>query len=66
MEKLQKNESLVFVSHGMQEVASSNLVGSIVLSYAESGVYGYLPCGGAVVTLIRKAVVLPLFERSEP
>ena len=44
--------------HGMQEVASSNLVGSTVVSYAEFNTYKYLPCGSAAVTLIKKAVVL--------
>ena len=50
--------------HGMQEVARSTRVGSIVLSYAEFDTYEYLPCGSAAVTLIRKAVVL-LFLKGE-
>ena len=39
--------------HGMQEVVSSILVGSIVVSYAEFETYEYLPCGSAAVTLIQ-------------
>jgi hypothetical protein len=38
--------------HGMQEVARSTRVGSIVVSYAEFNTYEYLPCGSAAVTLI--------------
>ena len=41
--------------HGMQEVASSNLVGSIVVSCAEFGVYEYSHTCDAVVTLYRKS-----------
>jgi len=54
--KLQKNQYLTQVSHGMQEVARSTRVGSIVVSYAEFNTYEYLPCGSAAVTLIKKAV----------
>ncbi len=53
---LQKNASLMSASHGMQEVAGSIPVGSIVVSYAEFGDYEYSSCGDAVVTLIKKAV----------
>ena len=42
--------------HGMQEVVSSNLIGSIDVSYAEFNTYEYLPSGRAAVTLIKKAV----------
>ncbi len=47
----------------MQEVVSSNLIGSIVVSYAEIGTYDYLLFKGAAVTLEEKAVVLLFFER---
>ena len=56
-EKLPKNQELQQSPHGMQEVARSTRVGSIVLSYAEFETYEYLPCGSAAVTLIRKAVI---------
>jgi len=49
----------------MQEAAGSTPVGSIVLSYAEFDTYEYLPCGGAVVTLVEKAVNY-FFKRSKP
>ena len=42
--------------HGMQEVASSNLVGSIVVSGDEFAAYEYSTCVEAVGTLIKKAV----------
>ena len=37
--------------HGMQEVVSSNLIGSSVVSYAEIGSYDYLHSCRAAVTL---------------
>ncbi len=37
--------------HGMQEVVSSNLIGSTVVSYAEIGSYDYLQNCRAAVTL---------------
>jgi len=51
-------------AHGMQEVVSSNLIGSISVSYAEFNTYEYLPSGGTAVTLIKKAY-FTLFERRQ-
>ena len=61
-EKLSKNQDLQQSPHGMQEVARSTRVGSIVVSYAEYDTYVYLPCGSAVVTLWRKAVIYSFWK----
>ena len=47
----------------MQEVVSSNLIGSTVVSYAEIDTYDYLHVCSAAVTLYKKAVVLPVFRK---
>ncbi len=47
----------------MQEVASSTLAGSIVVSSAEIDTYDYLHMCSAAVTLYKKAVVLPVFRK---
>ena len=49
-------------AHGMQEVVSSNLIGSIVVSYAEYKTCVYLPDGGAAVTLLRKEVIYSFWK----
>ena len=48
---------------GGQEVAGSSPVAPIDVSYAEIDTYDYLHACSAAVTLIKKAVVLPVFRK---
>ena len=65
-DKLLKNGYLKLTLPYKQDVTGSSPVLPIVLSYAEFGIYEYLSCGSAVVTLIRKAVVLLFLKGAKP
>ena len=63
---MQKTVYLKWALSYKQEATGSSPVPPIVVSYAESGTYGYLPCGSAVVTLIKKRVVLLFLKGAMP
>jgi hypothetical protein len=51
--------------HHTREVTGSSPVSPSVVSYAEIDTYDYLHMCSAAVTLLKKAVVLPVFEKGK-